>query len=369
MQRYLRILVLMGVLLTGGCSGEDGPKYERQDKLTWQRDQWDALGQELLRRLDPEARAENLSAIDAILSAAPWPLQDGQPWTAVQDGKKLQAVYRLQEEGPRWEVSREWHRTGTEEEETVHTVSIPLKGALSIDKEGRRMADIRLDLQGEDLDQNGILDLQDALSLTAEALAADYSVRFAPCRLSGGEASLACFLSAGGEDLIRYALQTRGLRDFGSEKTLNYPDWDESFRYKEVQLNAEVLEIEADYIVGIHLKGQVESRKLQEILDQITPTLSQAEVEDLVAQASACLHVNWYYEDRLDEPRAVLVMLPAHILNRFDDYWTWEPGVRSNDGSVCSLQEFFSGSPFNDSLDGLRAFLQRLRSLMPFLFA
>ena len=369
MKRYLRILLLAGVLLTGGCSGDDGPKNQRQDRLSWQRNQRDALGQELLRRTDPEARAETLSAIDAILAAAPWPLQDGEQWTAVQDGKSVQAVYRLLEKGPGLEVSREWHRLGTEEEETVQTVSIPLKGTLSIDQEGQRMADVRLDLQGEDLDKNGILDLQDALALTAEALAADYSVRFAPCRLSGGEASLACFLSAGGEDLIRYALSTRGLRDFSREKTPNYPAWDESFRYKEWELNAEVLEIEADYIGGIHLKGRVESRKLREILVRITPALSQAEVEALAAQASACLHVNWYYEDRLDMPRAVLVMLPAHILNRFDDYWTWEPGIRCNDGSTCSLEAFFSGSSFNDTRDGLRAFLQRLGYLMPFLFS
>lgn len=368
MKRYAWLFPVLGALLSGGCSGESGVYYDQRDGISWQRDQWNAAGQELLQRTDPQARSEVLSAIDAAFAAAGWPLKDGQRWTAEQNGKKVQAEYHLIEEGPFWEISREWHRTGAQEEELVKSLSIPLKGSLSITEEGRKMADISLDLQGTDADNNGILGLEDELTLNAEVLAADFSLILAPCRLTGGEASFICVFSAVSGQLVRYAVQTRGLRADSTEKTLEDPYWDESWRYEDVRLDADALEMEADYPGDIHIRGWVESRKLRDILARFNPSLTEEETGTLAVEASSCLHLGWYYENDLEKSRATMTVRPKHILNRYDDYWTWEYGVLCNDGLSCSVSEFFSGSRFQDFRSDFQDFSRHLQYLMPFLF-
>lgn len=339
-----------------------------QDKMDWQRKQWNDAGEELLQRIDTKGRSEVLSSIDAALAAAEWPLRDGQRWTAEQDGSTVEATFHLLEEGPLWEIGREWHRTGTEEEERVKTLPIPLKGSLLIEKEGRKMADASFSLEGEDVDKNGLLGLPDELSFSATALASDFVLTLDPCRLSGGESSFTCYFSSGGKTVFRFAAKTRGLRADTVEKKLEDPYWDESWRYNETSVTADAMDVEADYPNGIHIKGWMESRKLQEVLAQFSPSVSEEEAEALAREASACLHLNWYYEGNLEKPRAVSIIRKVHILNRFDDYWSWESGILCNDGLSSSLHAFFNGTQFREFNTDLQDFLRRLHQLMPFVF-
>ena len=365
------ILLLAGALLSGSCARQEHVPTNRQDSITWQQEQWIASGQEFLRRTDPETRAETLGAIDAALEAiagTSQPLEDGQHWSTHRDGQEVTADFRLKEEGEPLEVSREWHRLGTEEVETVRYISIPLRGGFTIRKDGRDMADVTLDLQGRDANRDGLLGTEDELELTVEAVAADFSYALSPCRLTGGEVAFTLLFSAHDGALMRLTAQTHGLRLEKREKTLDYPYWDESFRYAETFIDADAIDLEADFPAGIHARGSVDSQPFRAALRRISPEMNEEEVRALCEEASACLHISLFYEDNLEEPRAALTILPVHILNRYDDYWTWEAGLLFPGGLSCSLEAFFNSSRYDSLKSDFRSFLQRLQVFMPYSF-
>ena len=52
-------------------------------------------------------------------------------------------------------------------------------------------------------------------------------------------------------------------------------------------------------------------------------------------------------------------MEPLHILNRYDDYWTWTPVIRANNGTRVQLESDYL------SLGVTMSFYRDWKNLMP----
>lgn len=85
---------------------------------------------------------------------------------------------------------------------------------------------------------------------------------------------------------------------------------------------------------GISLRGNVEAASLWSILRAMADEDSQEKVTPLVEKASSAIHVNVYYNGDTSQPHARVGLVPLHYLNRYDDYWTWEKVIITNDGDI-----------------------------------
>lgn len=85
---------------------------------------------------------------------------------------------------------------------------------------------------------------------------------------------------------------------------------------------------------GISLSGNVELNRLWDILRAIADEDSQEKVTPLVGEAASAIHVDVFYEGDVTTPQARVSMRPLHLHSRYDDYWTWDPIILTNEGDV-----------------------------------
>jgi len=117
----------------------------------------------------------------------------------------------------------------------------------------------------------------------------------------------------------------------------------------------ELVEAVLDLPAGISMRGNIEAESLWATLRELTDAPTQEKATPLVEKAAKAIHVKVYYEGDLTSPRGYVTMEPYHILNRYDDYWTWTLVIRANNGTRLYLQ----------ADDPTTEFYQTWRSLMP----
>ena len=110
---------------------------------------------------------------------------------------------------------------------------------------------------------------------------------------------------------------------------------------------------------GISLRGSVAFSSLWETLRELTDALTEDKAVPLVEKAASDIHVKVFYRGDVSTPRGHLTMEPLHILNRYDDYWTWTPVIRANNGTRVQLEADYL------SLGVTMSFYQDWKNLMP----
>lgn len=110
---------------------------------------------------------------------------------------------------------------------------------------------------------------------------------------------------------------------------------------------------------GISMRGSVAFSSLWETLRELTDAPAEDKAVPLVEKAASDIHVRVFYKDDLSTPRGYLTMEPLHILNRYDDYWTWTPVIRANNGTRVQLESDYL------SLGVTMSFYRDWKNLMP----
>ncbi len=123
----------------------------------------------------------------------------------------------------------------------------------------------------------------------------------------------------------------------------------------------ELVDLSLELPEGICLMGSVEARRLWEALRAISDEDSRDKVIPLVEEAAAAVHIGVYYEGELVTPRARVSVRPHHILSRYDDYWTWEFIILTENGEV--LEDAWKSLGGLDSATA--GFVAAWRNLMP----
>lgn len=123
----------------------------------------------------------------------------------------------------------------------------------------------------------------------------------------------------------------------------------------------ELIALTLELPAGIVLSGEVEGRRLWDILRGIADDGSEDKVTSLAGEADAAVRIGIYYETDPDSPHARLSIRPFHLVSRYDDYWTWEFIVLTEDGDVLNEAR----NPLGDIFSGTAAFVRTWRGLMP----
>lgn len=110
---------------------------------------------------------------------------------------------------------------------------------------------------------------------------------------------------------------------------------------------------------GISMRGSVAFSSLWETLRELTDAPAEDKAVPLVEKAASDIHVRVFYKDDLSTPRGYLTMEPLHILNRYDDYWTWTPVIRANNGTRVQLESDYL------SIGVTMSFYRDWKNLMP----
>jgi len=123
----------------------------------------------------------------------------------------------------------------------------------------------------------------------------------------------------------------------------------------------ELIDVNLTLPEGISISGSFEARRLWELLKLIADEDTESGVAPLARDASDAIHVGVFYEGDLSAPRAKVSVAPLHYLNRFDDYWTWNIVVVTDEGDILNDVWKAIGSVDNATA----TFIQSWRRLMP----
>lgn len=100
----------------------------------------------------------------------------------------------------------------------------------------------------------------------------------------------------------------------------------------------ELVETTLELPTGISMRGNIEVSSLWETLRELTDAQTEETATPLVEKAAKAIHINVYYEGDLTTPHGYVTMKPYHILNRYDDYWTWTLVIMANNSTRLYMQ-------------------------------
>ena len=364
-----RILLLLFPIILS-CSQSQTAYTDIRQSVEWQQDQWNMSARAARDLLDTKGKETALRCMDAAVAAMfksdkEW--ADGQEWDySVTDGAgKARLIISRGEE--KLLFGREEHRTGCEVVVTDRYLSLPTDVTLTVELAGAEQGRFSLEVTGQDVNGNGELDQEDQLHLSVGTHVADFTFSLSPATLDHGELAATLAFMAGDNPIFEINLESRGLE---MQKELQHSGseyWDESYTFYEWSFKARELLLEAHLIGGIHILGSVEEKKVQEALSALPDFPSEAQATSATATASEGVHLTVYYEDDLQTPRSTLFLSPVHILNLYDDYWTWEAAVNVMGNYTTSVNGFFSIHAFDNLIMESQSFIDSWKSLLPHL--
>lgn len=328
MRRLFPLHIALLALLSSCRS--DGTGQEPMDLLgtvPWQREEWGRCAREIEEHLAPEGRESQMSALDAafydILS------RDG----ALAD-------YLQQEKGPLQLLVR-----GNRYLCLPSTLSLTVKDGASV------AGSFSLHLSGSDVNGNASLDEGDQIDLDFTGESAGLQLLASPVQMSGAVASATVRFLSDGYQLAQLTLESA------------------DFRFDPESFFLGVTQLALDLPGGISIRGSVEGTRFWNALRGLTDMVPEEQARAFVQEVSAAMKLSVYYADMPDLARAALDVGPYHILNRYDDYWTWSLILHTADGSTLQLRDFFSAQAFSNLLQDSEAFILAWQSLMPHLLS
>lgn len=368
--RHASFHILLLTLALAGCrSSEPESVGDIRNMRVWQQGQWDAAGRWAQGHLDPEVRKEEMTCMDAALAVlamdeSPW--EDGKVWpfsTGQLDGA---ASLSLQEGPLTLLLSSEFHRQGDQTEIRERTLSLPLEAIVSVRHQGRLMGVLTLQIEGSDENADGRLGPEDRIQsrFVGESGGLVLNGQFI---YEQGECRAEADFQADGARIHRISLQAQGLDMQVGTQELSNAYWDEMWRFTTFSAMADELHLQAEFPEGIHIRGWMESRTICETLAALPPFPTRDQAQAAVEKSAPGMHLSVFFEDDLSAPRSWITLRPAHILNAYEEYWTWEPAFLFTGGLTLSFDEFFNAIDFHTFVEDSGPFYRAWQMILPHL--
>ena len=321
---YIVLLALLGSCRSGGTEQEP---MDLLGTVPWQREEWDRCARELEEHLGPESRESQMGALDAAFYDIMF-----------RDG--AMADYLVQDKGPQQLLVQ-----------GNNYLCLPSTLTFTV-KDGAAVAGLfTLHVSGTDVNADGSLDSGDQVSMDFTGESAGLQFLASPVQMNGGTASATVRFLSDGYQLAQLSLSSA------------------DFRFDPASFFLGVTQLTLALPGGICIRGSIEGTRLWNALRVLTDMVPEQEAQEAIREASAAMQLSVYYGDQPNLARATLDMGPYHILNRYDDYWTWTLLIHTADGSTLGLADFFSAQAFSNLLKDSSAFIQAWQALMPHLLS